>query len=164
MRDEVMPGWVARCAAVGVFVWLGAGVLLGLWTGGSPSWDRLGRALGQSLLANPVTFTLVALLARRLTAAQPWWRRGLNRWEFGGFAIVVGAVSLLVNVTLVALYELIAGGFADPVRALVGAVLATLFLMFFGLYPLWCLLGALIVGPGPASSRPVSAQEAAGGV
>lgn len=162
MRDEVTPGWVARCAAVGVLVWLPAGVLLGLWTGGDPSWDRLGRALVASLLANPIVFTLVAVLARRVTATRPWWRRGLNRWEFGGFAIVVGAVSLLVNVTLAALYELVASGFADPVRALVGATLTVLVAMFFGLYPIWCLLAALVVGPGPAASRPAASPEATG--
>ncbi len=147
MRDGLTPGWVMRCAAVGLVVW---GVVLGLWLGDGPELSRIGSALRTSLLANPVVFTLVAVLARRVTAARPWWQRGLNRWEFGGFAIVVGAVSLLVNVTLAALYELAAGGVGDPVRVLVGAALTILFAMVFGLYPLWCLLGALVVGPGPA--------------
>ncbi len=160
MRDEVTPGWVARCAAVGVLVWLPAGVLLGLWTGGDPSWNRLGRALVASLLANPIVFTLVAVLARRVTSTRSWWERGLNRWEFGGFAIVVGVVSLAVNVTVAAVHELVTESFADLGGVLVGALLTVFFAMIFALYPLWCLLAAVLVGPGPAASRSGDTRQA----
>lgn len=86
----------------------------------------------------------------------------MNRWEFGGFASLVGFVSLVVNVSLVSLYELVTGGSADLTGVLVGAFLTVFFAMIFAVYPLWCLLAALVVGPGPAPSRLAAAREATG--
>lgn len=86
----------------------------------------------------------------------------MNWWEFGGFASLGGFVSLVVNVSLVSLYELATGGSADLTGVLVGAFLTVFFAMIFAVYPLWCLLAALVVGPGPAPSRLAAAREATG--
>ena len=40
--------------------------------------------------------------------------------------------------------------------------LSIFFAMIFAVYPLWCLLAALVVGPGPAPSRLAAAREATG--
>lgn len=84
----------------------------------------------------------------------------MNWWEFGGFASLVGFVSLVVNVSLVSLYELATGGSADLTGVLVGAFLTVFFAMIFALYPLWCLLAAVLVGPGPAASRSGDTRQA----
>ena len=55
----------------------------------------------------------------------------MNWWEFGGFASLVGFVSLVVNVSLVSLYELATGGSADLTGVLVGAFLTVFFAMIF---------------------------------
>lgn len=140
--------FAARCLVVGILAWLAAGVIVMGFGGG---WGISASKVAPTMLFNPVAFVLIALAARHLTRMRDWWRRGFNRWEFAGFSIVVGAISFTLCSLVWALGESVVAGPSALPGLVVQALLGVYFLSLFTLYPLWCFVSALIVGPGVAT-------------
>lgn len=152
MREAVFSReFAVRVLLVGVLAWLPPSVVV---MGFGGEWAVTGEKLVQTAVVNPVTFLLAALTVQHLTRSRDWWRKGMNRWEFSGFAIVAGIVSLTACALLYAVVAGLASGPAALPGLLVESFLGVYLFILFTLYPLWCWLAALIIGPGaPPSSR-----------
>lgn len=143
--------FAVRCLVVGVLGWLAAIVFAVPRTGGDLGLDE---TFAPMVLLGAVSFLVAAVVARLIIRALGGWRRGMGRWRFAIFAAVVSVLAFAVLGVVPVAGDVAARGLSSLPHLLSEALEALVQVVTVMLYPLWCFLAALLVGPGGSDRRP----------
>lgn len=151
--------FAVRCLLIGVLGWLGA-LLYAAFTQAQGD-IRVDESFVRMVLLGAVSFLAAAVIVRLLIRALGGWRHGVGRWQFAFFAAIVSFLAFALLCVVPVAQDVAAQGLSS-LPQLVSAALRSLGLVVMVLlYPIWCFLAALLVGPGGSDRLPAHDPEPA---